>query len=85
MYYKLREELAAGTIGDVEYLSTHFGYPLKNNLRSTELNLGGGALMDLGLYGMSMALQVFKEEPKRIVASAAMKNGFNNFLIHFLK
>ena len=57
------------------YLSMHFGYPVQGIPRCVEHKLGGGDLMDLGVYGVSMALQVFNDEPERIVASADMQNG----------
>ena len=43
--------------------------------RFIENRLGGGALVDLGHYGVSMALQVFNDEPEKIVAGAVMDNG----------
>ncbi len=63
------------SIGEAMYLSTHFGMAAWDVPRMTDNKLGGGALMDLGIYGVQLALWVFKEEPTRISASAIMKNG----------
>ena len=74
-YAKLHEELAAGTIGEPLYLSAQFGFPLLSMRRCAEHKLGGGCIIDMGSYLVSMCLLVFKEEPERIVASAIMQNG----------
>ena len=62
-------------IGEAMYLSTHFGMDAWDVPRMRDNKLGGGALMDLGIYGVQLALWVFQQEPTRISASAIMKNG----------
>ena len=61
------------------YLSTHFGGAVWDVPRIAEHKLGGGALMDVGIYGVQLALWVFQQEPIRICASAIMKHGMFYF------
>ncbi len=67
--------IEGNTIGEAMYLSTHFGSDVWHVPRIKDNQLGGGALMDIGVYGVQLALWVFREEPIRISASAIMKNG----------
>jgi xylose dehydrogenase (NAD/NADP) len=68
---KLRELLAAGTIGKVRLLQASFGFTLANpaDIRFDPA-LGGGALMDLGTYCVSLIRMVAQERPQRVNASA---------------
>ncbi len=74
-YTRIKEVIEGNTIGEAMYLSTHFGSDVWHVPRIKDNKLGGGVLMDLGIYGVSLALWVFREEPIRISASAIIKNG----------
>ena len=66
---RLREILAAGTLGDVVYLTAEHGQWFAADPRSRLFapELGGGALLDLGIYPVSFASLVLGS-PARITA-----------------
>ncbi|MBP5194040.1 MAG: Gfo/Idh/MocA family oxidoreductase, partial [Clostridia bacterium] len=47
---ELKREIAEGTYGKILSVKSSFGIPIANVGRLTDLNLGGGALLDLGVY-----------------------------------
>ncbi len=76
---KLREVLAAGTIGEVQLLEGAFCIrmnPLNPKLmpwnRMYSPKLAGGALLDLGIYPIAFARMVFGQAPASISSSADM-------------
>ncbi|MBK8452559.1 MAG: Gfo/Idh/MocA family oxidoreductase [Thiofilum sp.] len=54
-------------IGELKAIQTIFSYfnADPNNIRNS-LELGGGALMDIGCYGVSLARFLFGQEPQRV-------------------
>ena len=68
---KLRQLLAAGAIGEVRMLTADFGFRAGWNPDGRLLNplLGGGGLLDVGVYAVSLASMVFGR-PRRIVSMA---------------
>ena len=68
---KLQELLDEGAIGAPRLIHASFGFTLKEgpNIR-LESNLGGGALMDVGSYTVSLARMIAQERPKRVNALA---------------
>jgi predicted dehydrogenase len=63
-------ELAkSGAIGELRAVQTAFGYFNRdgNNIRN-KLDLGGGALMDIGCYGVYVSRWLFGGEPRRVIA-----------------
>lgn len=71
---KLQQLLAAGVIGDVQTVYANFclGKTVDPSHRLRNINLAGGALLDLGIYPISMADIVYHQHPSRIVSSATM-------------
>ena len=67
---KIQQMLADGVIGDVRMLTADFGYAGEWSDESRVLNphLGGGALLDVGVYAISFASMVFGERPVEIAA-----------------
>jgi len=67
---KVREWLAEGRIGEPRWVAAEFGFRLSRPPESRWLNpdLGGGALLDVGVYCISFASMVFQSEPERIVS-----------------
>jgi predicted dehydrogenase len=59
-YLKMKEMIATGKVGKIKYLSAEFGFiptpPFPSRLY--EPALGGGALLDIGVYPISLALDV---------------------------
>ncbi|MFQ3630109.1 Gfo/Idh/MocA family protein [Roseiflexus sp.] len=69
---RLRELLAAGAIGEVRMIASDFGFRTDVNPRSRLFDpaLGGGSLLDVGVYTVSLASMVFGGEPERIATMA---------------
>lgn len=71
---KLQQLLAEQVIGDVQTVYCNFclgvDVPPEHRLRNIEL--AGGALLDLGIYPISMADIVFGRKPDRILSSATV-------------
>lgn len=68
---KVRELLAAGAIGEVHMLHADFGFRAEFDPQGRLFNpeLGGGALLDVGIYSVSLASMIFGP-PARIVSLA---------------
>jgi predicted dehydrogenase len=66
---RVREILAAGTLGELVYLTAEHGqwFPEDPTFRLFAPELGGGALLDLGIYPVSFANLVFGS-PAKITA-----------------
>ncbi|TFD91344.1 Gfo/Idh/MocA family protein [Cryobacterium serini] len=71
---RIREILSAGTLGDVRSLLADHTQDLPDDPehRINSLALGGGALLDLGVYPVNFAHAVFGA-PETILASASFK------------
>lgn len=68
----LDDLIAQGTIGEVQAVTADFGAPLSHIERLRNPELAGGALLDLGVYPINFALQVFKGQVKKISSDAVM-------------
>lgn len=71
---KLRQLVAGGEIGVVQSVYANFclGKNVAAEHRLRNIELAGGALLDLGIYPISMADIVFNERPDRVMSSAKM-------------
>jgi predicted dehydrogenase len=70
---RVRELLAAGTIGEPRWLRADFGFKAPFNPKSRVFDpaLGGGALLDVGVYPVSLASMVFGT-PREIASKAVI-------------
>src|SRR5215211_5790497 len=70
---RLRELLAAGTIGEVRMLKANFCFRTDFNPRGRLFDpaLGGGGLLDVGIYPVSLASMILGP-PERIVSMAEL-------------
>ncbi|MCY3772747.1 MAG: Gfo/Idh/MocA family oxidoreductase [Gemmatimonadetes bacterium] len=68
----VRQWLADDTIGEVRNMMADFGFRAKFNPEGRLLNpeLGGGALLDIGVYVVSLASMVYGKRPDRVAALA---------------
>ena len=73
---KVRELLTDGVIGDVRMLTADFGFRAEANPGSRLFDpaLGGGSLLDVGVYSVAMAFMVFNRTPSAL-ASARLRSG----------
>jgi predicted dehydrogenase len=71
---RLREIVAAGTIGDMRSMTADHTQHLPGDPghRLNDLALGGGALLDLGIYPVSFASQLFGA-PQSVQSAATFK------------
>lgn len=67
----MREEIAAGTIGEVKQVIASFG-EIIDVPRMHKKDLGGGTILDLGIYTIQVAQMVFGGEVPTVVASGHM-------------
>ncbi len=67
-WLKVKSLVDSGAIGDVKTVHSIFSYnnPDPTNIRNI-LEVGGGALMDIGCYVISFPRFIFGKEPKRVV------------------
>lgn len=69
-YAEVRRLLQNGEVGDVQMVRAEFGLPVSHVPRMSENKLGGGGLVDLGIYPLQLAFMVFNgEKPESIHAS----------------
>lgn len=68
----LDDLIAQGTIGKVQAVMADFGAPLSHVERMWNPELAGGALLDLGVYPINFALQIFQGQVKNIQSDAVM-------------
>ncbi|MFZ5988115.1 MAG: Gfo/Idh/MocA family protein [Bacillota bacterium] len=69
---ELNRILEEKQIGDVKMLRADFGISREPDPTDRKINpdLGGGALLDLGIYPISFASMIFKRPPSKIISSA---------------
>lgn len=69
---QVREWIAEGRIGEVKLVKADFGFRIDWNPESRLLNpqLGGGALLDVGIYPVSFASMIFGPKPQGIYSTA---------------
>lgn len=74
-YLKFRELVLNGTIGEPKYVQSDFGFVAPPNPEGRLVNkaLGGGALLDIGIYPVFLSLDLFGE-PDSIEAKAILNN-----------
>ena len=66
---RIRELIRSKEIGELRSIYTHFSYTNEDpeNIRNI-LEFGGGALMDIGCYGISVARWLYGAEPLKVCA-----------------
>ena len=68
-WQRVRDLVAEGRIGDLRLITGHFSYFRRdpNDVRS-HVDYGGGALLDVGCYPITMSRWLFGTEPIEVVA-----------------
>ena len=64
--------IASGIIGKVNTLTANLSYVIAGVRRIQEPALAGGALLDIGVYGLNFALMHFGEDIERVESSVQM-------------
>lgn len=67
---EIRRLLSQKEVGEVKVVRADFGVPLTHVARAVQKELGGGALLDIGIYCLQFVLMVFDgEKPERVQAT----------------
>lgn len=79
--------IETGEIGDVSLLSADFGVSFVDtgNSRFYDSARGGGALLDLGVYTLSLATWIFGKPLEIVTGSSMMKSGVDQTVSAILK
>ena len=72
-WQRIQNWIDSNLIGDIRSISTQFCYYRDDpsDIRNMP-EAGGGALMDIGCYGISAARMILQQEPKQVIATASM-------------
>lgn len=71
-YSHLRERIRQQSLGDIKEVRVELGIPVSKVERTRMGHLGGGAVLDLGINNIQLALWVFQESPDEIVAEVKL-------------
>lgn len=67
---EIRRLLAQGEVGEVKMVRSEFGVPVMDVPRSAQKELGGGAMLDIGVYCLQFICMVYNgEKPECIQAT----------------
>lgn len=87
VYRKMKEWVASGAIGDIEYIKADFSnyIPYDPEDRLFRADCGGGCLLDLGIYPLTLAHDLLGK-PDEMISSAHMRYGVdmsNSLLLRY--
>ena len=68
----IQEIIDSGIIGDISVLTANLSYPISHKERIMRPELAGGALLDIGVYGVNFAMMHFGTDIERIESSVRM-------------
>jgi dihydrodiol dehydrogenase / D-xylose 1-dehydrogenase (NADP) len=72
----VRKVLASNEIGNVHHMNADIGYPFPQTYqRMWDRALGGGGLLDIGIYPLAFVTMVFGGEPQKISAVGKLSDG----------
>ncbi|XP_011865832.1 PREDICTED: trans-1,2-dihydrobenzene-1,2-diol dehydrogenase-like [Vollenhovia emeryi] len=74
VYDVIRKELASGSIGDVHQVIVSFGFAMTDVDRMSMKELGGGTILDLGVYCLQFANMVYGNEMPESIKAAGFLN-----------
>ena len=79
----MRKRINDGHLGEIKSVQANFGFRRKDTSGNSRLDnpkLGGGAVLDVGVYPISLATMVFGERPSTIYATGWLTSTGYNFL-----
>ncbi|XP_068429499.1 trans-1,2-dihydrobenzene-1,2-diol dehydrogenase [Clinocottus analis] len=84
---EIKRLLAQGEVGEVKMVRSEFGAPLKDVPRSVQKELGGGAMLDIGVYCLQFICMVYNgEKPECIQATGVLhETGVDETVVVTLK
>ena len=68
LYAKLQQMLADGEIGTLQTITCQYGFTTEGARRERKFNsaLGGGALLDIGIYNLGFLQMVTGQQPQNV-------------------
>ena len=72
-FQRMLDEIDDGVIGEVRSVQASFGFPAPPTWSHWHPELGGGALLDMGVYPLTLA-HVLLGDPRRIEATGEMRD-----------
>ncbi|XP_054474494.1 trans-1,2-dihydrobenzene-1,2-diol dehydrogenase-like [Anoplopoma fimbria] len=84
---EIKRLLAQGEVGEVKMVRSEFGVPLTHIPRTTKKELGGGAMLDIGIYCLQFICMVYNgEKPECIQATGVcLETGVDETVVVTLK
>ncbi|CAL8243380.1 unnamed protein product [Lota lota] len=84
---EIKRLVAQGALGEVKMVRAEFGAPLLGIPRAMEKELGGGAVLDIGIYCLQFACMVFQgEKPESVqVSGGCLETGVDECMVVTLK
>jgi predicted dehydrogenase len=75
----------SGKLGEPRVFTSIFTHVVRRGDIRQDAELGGGAMLDLGIYCVNAARNLFREEPTLVWASAEMSDGVDDTTTAFLR
>lgn len=72
IYKTLKEFISQGIIGKIHYITVNICYPVSHVIRMLKPSLGGGTLLDIGIYALNFVAMFFEDEPNIISGKATL-------------
>ena len=68
LYDRLRQILAAGTIGELKQITCQYGFAVSGARKDRKFDsgLGGGALLDIGIYNLGFLRILTGQDPEKV-------------------
>lgn len=71
-YIQLRNRIDTGELGEIQEVNVEFGFYLSDVDRLRMKALGGGTVLDLGVYTIQACLWAFRAAPTKIIAKGQL-------------
>ncbi|KAM6943518.1 trans-1,2-dihydrobenzene-1,2-diol dehydrogenase [Xenentodon cancila] len=86
-FVEIRRLLADGEVGEVKMVRSEFGIPVMHVPRLVQKELGGGALLSIGMYCLQLVCMVYKgEKPESIqTTGVCLETGVDETVVVTLK
>lgn len=69
-------QIKNGAIGEIKYINADFSYKMENfTNRMTEMELGGGSLLDMGVYPLFLTYMILGKPQKTLASSLFFDSG----------
>ncbi|XP_061389902.1 trans-1,2-dihydrobenzene-1,2-diol dehydrogenase-like [Musca vetustissima] len=73
-YQYVKKQIATGVLGEIQEVEVSFGFPLEDVDRLKKKDMGGGTVLDLGIYTIQVSQWAFQEPPQQIIAKGELNS-----------